>query len=74
MSVFKDFEIDIVINAIYRRKVDSLTPLPLTFVDLLAYICHTVYVTGGRGLIKSVKAVNKSVMVYRRVRGFHKGS
>ena len=50
MSVFKDFEINVVINAVCRYKVDSLTPLPLTFVDLLAYICHTVYVAGGRVL------------------------
>jgi hypothetical protein len=42
VSVFKDFEINIVINAVYRRKVDSLTLLLLTFVNLLAYICHIV--------------------------------
>ena len=41
MSVFKDFEINIVINIIYKYKVDSLTPLLLTFADLLAYICYT---------------------------------
>ena len=41
MSVFKDFEIDIVINVVCRHKVDFLTPLLLTFADLLAYICHT---------------------------------
>ena len=74
MSVFKDFEIDVVVNAVYRYKVDSLTPLPLTFVDLLAYICHTMYVAGGRGLVKSVKAVSGSVTVHRRVRGFREGS
>ena len=74
MSVFKDFEIDVVVNAVYRHKVDSLTLLPLTFVNLLAYICHTVYVAGGKGLVGSVKAVGGSVTVYRRVRGFRKGS
>ena len=74
MSVFKDFKIDIVINTIYRYKVDSLTPLPLIFVNLLTYICHTVYVAGGRGLVKSIKAVSRSVTVCRRVRGFCKGS
>ena len=41
MSIFKDFEINIVVDAVYRRKVDSLTPLPLTFIDLLTYICYT---------------------------------
>ena len=25
MSIFKDFKLDIVVNAVYRRKVDSLT-------------------------------------------------
>ena len=40
MSVFKDFKINIVVNAVRRYEVDSLTPL-LTFVDLLAYIYHT---------------------------------
>ena len=29
---------------------------------------------GGRGLIKSIKAVSGSVTVYRRVGGFYKGS
>ena len=42
MSIFNDFKLDIVIDVIYRRKVDSLTPLLLTFTDLLAYICHIV--------------------------------
>ena len=74
VSVFKDFKIDVVINAIYRYKVNSLTLLPLTFIDLLAYICHTVYVAGGRGLVKSIKAVNRSITVRRRVGGLHKGS
>ena len=42
MSVFKDFKINIVINAVRRRKVDSLTLLLLTFANLLADICHTI--------------------------------
>jgi hypothetical protein len=42
VSVFKDFEIDIVINVIRRRKVDSLSPLLLTFTNLLADICYTI--------------------------------
>ena len=29
---------------------------------------------GGKGLIRSIKVVSKSVTVYKRVRGFHKGS
>ena len=36
MSIFKDFEINIVVDAVYRYKVNSLTPLLLTFADLLA--------------------------------------
>ena len=42
MSIFKDFEFNIVVDISYRHKVDSLTPLLLSFVELLAYICHTV--------------------------------
>jgi len=41
VSVFKDFKINIVVDVVRRRKVDSLTPLLLTFIDLLAYICYT---------------------------------
>jgi hypothetical protein len=36
VSVFKDFEINIVVNVVCRRKVDSLTLLLLTFTNLLA--------------------------------------
>jgi hypothetical protein len=36
VSIFKDFKINIVVNAVYRRKVDSLTLLLLTFANLLA--------------------------------------
>jgi hypothetical protein len=42
MSVFKDFELNIVVNVVYRHKVDSLTLFLLTFADLLADICYTV--------------------------------
>ena len=42
MSVFKDFKVNIVINIIYRRNIDSLSPLLLTFADLLTNVCHTV--------------------------------
>ena len=42
VSVFKDFKINIVVNAVYRHKVDSLTPLLLTFIDLLTYICYII--------------------------------
>ena len=42
MSVFKDFEINIVVDAVRRRKVDSLTLLLLTFTNLLANVCHTI--------------------------------
>jgi hypothetical protein len=42
ISVFNNFKLNIVINVIYRRKVNSLAPLLLAFANLLAYICHTV--------------------------------
>ena len=41
VSVFKDFEIDVVVNAICRREIDSLTPL-LLIANLLADVCHAV--------------------------------
>ena len=44
VSVLKGFEFDIVVNINYRYKVDSLSPLFLTFINLLADICHTVYI------------------------------
>ena len=44
VSVFKEFELNIVIDVIYRRKVNSLSPLLLTFTDLLFYVCYTIYV------------------------------
>ena len=43
MSVFKDFEINIVVDVGYRLNVDSLPLLPLTFADLLADVCYAVY-------------------------------
>ena len=42
VSVFKDFKLNIVINIIYRRKVDSLALLLLTFTNLLTNICYTM--------------------------------
>jgi hypothetical protein len=42
MSVFKDFEFNIVIDVICGRKVNSLALLLLAFADLLADVCHTV--------------------------------
>jgi hypothetical protein len=42
VSVFKDFKINIVVDAVYRRKVDSLSPLFLTFADLLANVYYTI--------------------------------
>ena len=52
MSVFKDFEFNIVINIVYRYKVNFLSLLLLTFADLLADIYYTVqYIVGGKGLI-----------------------
>jgi hypothetical protein len=42
ISVFKDFEFNIVIDIIYRRKVNSLAPLLLAFANLLMDVCHTI--------------------------------
>ena len=42
ISIFKDFEFNIVINVIYGRKVNSLVLLLLAFTNLLAYICYTI--------------------------------
>jgi hypothetical protein len=38
--IFKDLKLNIVVNVIYRHKVDSLTPFLLTVIDLLIYVCH----------------------------------
>jgi len=40
--VFKDFEINIVVNVVCGREVDSLALLLLTFTNLLTYICHII--------------------------------
>ena len=42
MSIFKDFKINIVVNAVGRRKVDSLTLLLLAFANLLTNIYYTI--------------------------------
>ena len=42
MSVFKDFKVNIVINVICRRNVNSLSLLLLTFTNLLTNICYTI--------------------------------
>ena len=42
VSVFKEFELNIVVDIVYRHKVDSLAPLLLTFTNLLANVCHTM--------------------------------
>ena len=42
ISVFKDLETDIVVNIIYKYNINSLSPLLLTFANLLTGICHTV--------------------------------
>ena len=42
VSVFKDFKTNIVVNVIYRHSVYSLSPLLLTFTNLLTNICYTV--------------------------------
>ena len=43
MSVFKDFKINIVVDAVRRRKVDSLALLLLAFANLLIDVCHTIW-------------------------------
>ena len=43
MSIFKDFKTDVVVNVVNRRNINSLSPLLLTFTDLLTSIRHTVY-------------------------------
>ena len=63
MSVFKGFVFNVVINIIYRHKVDSLASFLLTFINLLACVCHSMWcsvVYGGweEVLWCSVKAVN----------------
>ena len=42
MSVFKDFKVNIIINVICGHNIDSLSPLLLTFTDLLTNVCHAV--------------------------------
>ena len=42
ISIFKYFKFNIVVNVIYRRKIDSLAPLLLTFTNLLTNIYYTV--------------------------------
>ena len=42
VSIFNKFELNIVVNVVRRRKVDSLTPLLLAFANLLTNICHTI--------------------------------
>ena len=42
MSIFKDFEFNIVVDVVCGRKIDSLASLLLTFINLLSNICHTV--------------------------------
>ena len=45
MSIFKGLKTNVVVNVVYRRNVNSLSPLLLTFADLLTNICHAVYST-----------------------------
>jgi len=40
--IFKDFEFDIVIDVSYRRNVNSLAPLLLTFINLFANMYYTM--------------------------------
>ena len=77
VSVLKGFEFNVVVNIRYRYKVDSLPLLVLTFIDLLFNIYHACigqYVASRRVLQLSIKVVDRSVMVCRKVRGLYKGS
>jgi hypothetical protein len=38
--IFKDLELNVVINVIYKYKVDSLMLFLLTIIDLLIYVRH----------------------------------
>ena len=42
MSIFKYFKFNIVVDVIYRRKINSLALLLLTFTNLLIDVCHTI--------------------------------
>ena len=42
ISIFKDFKVNIVINIIYRYNINFLSPLLLTFTNLLTNIYHAV--------------------------------
>ena len=43
VSIFKEFKLNVVINVVYSYRVDFLFLLLLTFIDLLADICYTVW-------------------------------
>ena len=42
VSIFKEFKLNIVVDVVCRRKIDSLALLLLTFTNLLTNVCHTV--------------------------------
>ena len=42
MSIFKDLKTNIVVDAVRKHKVDSLSLLLLTFANLLTNVYHTV--------------------------------
>ena len=42
VSIFKDFKLNIVVNVIYRHKVDSFSLLLLTFANLLTNVYYTI--------------------------------
>ena len=42
MSIFKDFKVNIVINIIYEYNINPLSPLFLTFANLLTNVCYAV--------------------------------
>ena len=74
ISIFKDFKLNIVLIIIYRYKVNSLALLLLAFTNLPANVCYTIqYSTWvGEVLQRSIKVINRSIVVYRRVGVFYR--
>jgi hypothetical protein len=44
VSVFKDFKLNIVVNVVYRRNVNSLSLLLLTFINIVINISYRLKV------------------------------
>ena len=42
--ILKNFKFNIVVDVIYKYNINFLSPFLLTFINLLANVCHTVCV------------------------------